>query len=454
MPQHLPPVVFALSLTLVAVALGGLCGRATAGRAWHSRAAVVALAALLWALMTRPPLLYVGGGDLLWLWGAFALSVAAGRRATTLRWKPLLASVVFGAVLLELGARVAVPPRRDWGSYGAPQFVVDLGQRDSVCLHLMDAWRLGEAGRSTPEMERAAREGRPVVVHVGDSMVEGLGVPAEQRFVSQIGQAHPAQEHAVMARPGAGPDTHLIVVDRVVTRMRPRPALVVLYLFPGNDVHDIDVPRLCCDGLPPLRWEGDRPVERFGSARWRLSRRQVIGQSPAPWFLRALGPSSHAAAAMLEAWDGMMRAANDRGLVEMNPAEVARLPEAERWRRMERIVAAIRGRLAAQGVPALAVVIPYRLTLEQSVGNAARGLNAIFPTYAEGSAAHARFVEILTRAGFDTVDAFPVMQEMARANTPGLYARAYPNDWHFGPEGHRRLAAWLDPQIQARLRRP
>jgi hypothetical protein len=112
MPQHLPPVVFALSLTLVAGALGGLCGRATAGRAWHSRAAVVALAALLWALMTRPPLLYVGGGDLLWLWGAFALSVAAGRRATTLRWKPLLASVVFGALLLELGARVAVPPRR------------------------------------------------------------------------------------------------------------------------------------------------------------------------------------------------------------------------------------------------------------------------------------------------------------------------------------------------------
>jgi hypothetical protein len=46
------------------------------------------------------------------------------------------------------------------------------------------------------------------------------------------------------------------------------------------------------------------------------------------------------------------------------------------------------------------------------------------------------------------------MQEMARANAPGLYARAYPNDWHFGPEGHRRLAAWLDPQIQARLRRP
>lgn len=344
--------------------------------------------------------------DAVWVAGGLAAGALVSSWMPALRARALLlggllggaalAEVVGRGLLPEVGrAPVTVRPWMRVGTMFPNGLGGTLGDEAAACA-------LAFAEPADPERP-------PAVLHLGDSIVHGSGVRPEEAVVAQLGRNEPAVHHRVAATPGVGPDVLLLALRRQLQR-GPWDQ-VVLYLFPGNDVAEVDWPYACCPGGPlldaSLGARCEAPTHPSSIELWLQS-------SPPPLPIRVGGEVSRVLAHVDARWSGW----RGRQVHGFTPSTI----EAGQ-RRVVAIAIAMTAEVRAAGAVPTVVVLPD--PRPDPRGNLT-----------------ADVVASLTRAGVDPVD--------ARA----WLASAGPEDFvdpiHLSPAGHARLAAWLGPELTRR----
>ncbi len=419
-------VFLGLVMLAAPVTLGALVGLA-AGRVgrvtWRRTLGAVAVVAPLEA-----GVLFASLGDAPWdalLAGSLgALGAAVGvaaRRVPTARTAALIAlTVALSGLALEVLVRALLeeplapaPPRFD------P--LVDQGR-----YALFPG-----TGASPVEGDLAAAGAHPVVLHVGDSMVDPALFPREQTLVGRLARLDPARAHVNLGVPGAAPDLEWLVTRRWLARTREvtgrPPALVVLYPFLMNDIGELGKRFAICGAAPLARLVGSAPVEGCPEpSEQTLSTKLLV--SPPPSAVVRLATGSAVARHVLAALDGARwRAMADDGAFGRT--------EAERWASAERFYEALWRDLRDAGVPLVMVNMPYLPDL-------VNGLVADSPIGRHG----ARLAALARRLGVPLLDAAPPLRAAVEAS--GLRAvfpfdRGAAPDFHPGPVGHWALARWL-----------
>lgn len=443
-----------LLLISVPVVLGGLTGvllRRFLGRRLTTGASAVACL-LLPVVVTlivclRGAVIGIGIWDLVLEASFFGVGVlATSHRALSGRRQRMLSAggLLAGLLLLEVGSRLLLPAPPSFPIEGGPHlWLSDALKADSntlpwdarskeIACHVVygDAYRgLLEVQRdprmSLPELYSAPETASRPVLHLGDSMVFGFGVRPEETFVAALAQAEPQVTHINAGIPGLAPDAYLAVLQAWSQRIRP--ALTVMYLFEGNDVHDLDSPFPCCGWQPLLKYDGDRASLRCSKPTSvdpaRAGSTWLRYNSPPPFLVRAMVGHSKAAAFIGAALAGA------GGANSLTSDETQEL----RLQHLVAIARTARDELRAQAVPLLVVVLPTRAWVET------------------GEADHPapELVRMLSAAGVAVVDASPVVLDAA-ARGERLFLGDQ-NDCHFNPAGHNLMARWLHDQISARL---
>ena len=438
------PLLIALGLLVVPVAVGYGAGRA-ACRVRARRfggvlvAAAIVMATSLGALLLcswRPVL---GFWDALVEGGLVGVGVLLGghqwfarRRDTVL----VLISFAVSLLLFEAGVRRFLEVQPRFSVSDDPSLLLanallvnattqgwDTGSNEVVCSAIYGPAyerklnRASDAALTLPQRFAPRADKRRRVLHVGDSMVYGLGVPPSERFTTLLEQLEPDTEHINAALPGTAPDSYFAVVH--AWEQQPID-LVVMYLYSGNDYAGLDSPSPCCNFEPILKFDGGRAVLRCPAAipfdldNVRLDVLRLI--SPPPYLLRALIPGSHGAAALAAAL--VTRKVDG----SMTPAMQETLDE---------IIASAAAELRSRGVPLVVVTLADRSWVEHA--NAS-------PEIAD------RMLESARRADVPALDARPVFRAAAERGA-ALYLV---NDGHFNPAGHALMARWLSDTLPRR----
>lgn len=447
----------ALLVLLGALTLGWLVGWGQARilarwvrPAWVS--GVVALALLIEVLHLNVAWTVVG------LWDAAGVGLLAlggvllgGAHATgRLQWRGLAVSALaalLGLGLAEAGARLAgITP--DVDRQDVRGLWLDPALRDHADTRYgeeTDHWHrracrlLFSGGSAEPGDAGAPGDGTRVttVAHLGDSMTWGLGVAVRSRFTSLLNREGGVR-HVNLASPATGPDYHVAVAQRRLAEFRPE--LVVLHLFAGNDLEEIDAPYGCCHG-GPLFTEEPVPKLRCTAASWRSTDRGRVvwlaTRSPAPWPLRAsaswlaLGAAGERAFLRLSSRIG--------GGVE---GRWRQNTDGERlWRRMD----ALMGRLAqitdAGGLAVLLVVHPARTDLLAPASE--REQRREFAR---------RVMAMAEQRGWGSFDLQPTLEAMLREAGPERwFLDQAPDDPHYTQAAHARVAVALGQRISVAL---
>ena len=374
-------------------------------------AAVLALASVVdagaWDLVL--PGLLAGAG--LW-WGSRPERPArrTGGAVRTLASAALVVAVVEGGARLVPAASTGFPPPEAaaWRLSSLPQ-----GQ----------ACRLVGPSFEALTDERLARvdASRPLVLHLGDSMVEGAGVPPEHAFPARLGEIDATYAHVNGGLWGTGPDAYLVGLQRWLSRIHP--TLVLVHVFLANDVQDLDAPQPCCHDRPLLTYGADGAVPGCDldgpQARpWRP------GGSPPPYALRVLTEVSAAARLACLA-------------IAAPSAGAGRDDDELRWRHLAAVLHGLRRQADGAGVPLGVVVVPERLELERVAGN-----EIVAP------ARRARFVALAREAGLAVLDpSADFVREARERGVLRLFVQGSGRDVHLSAEGHDVYARWLRERI-------
>lgn len=196
-PHHAGHAGALAALTVIAPMLIGLGIGRVARSLLGPRPAVVARVALtivpvIAAALSLPAFARAGSWDVLaagLLVGGSALAGSSRSRARDLARRLALAVVATALALgaVELVARRLPAPRAVFPSPDAARLLFDETPGIEACAPFYPA--------STPgpllDRTRAIRAGLPTVIHLGDSMVEGVGVAPEQTFVARLGALRP-----------------------------------------------------------------------------------------------------------------------------------------------------------------------------------------------------------------------------------------------------------------------
>ena len=385
----------------------------------------------------------VGFWDLLGLAGGFAagavlvMALPEGRvrRGVT----GVLGGTLVGIALVEIVARVVLPAPQAVPSPRQARWSVPMTNRDAPC-NLMYA--------SAHEVEQQLSEGRPdrpAVLHIGDSLVAGVGVRREETFVADLGVAQPGVRHVNLGAAGAGPEAYLVTLNRW-TAARPG-RLAVVYVFTGNDLEDLGAPSLCCEGGPLLRSVAGRLEPRCPSPRWSIPPMMHAVTSPPPFALRALAGSLRVADALMRLTVWAQQSFGRRGLGSL--ARGRPPTQGGEWEQLTPVLRALHATAAARRTPLLVVVLPSRATLERSLGRTPEGKD-YWGDLPRGREAQQRVVDLSRAAGIDTLDAWDPVRAAFEREGPPLFAREYPGDVHFSALGHRVFTAWLRSALEAR----
>lgn len=278
------------------------------------------------------------------------------------------------------------------------------------------------------DRELAARrtnvDGGPGVLHVGDSVVAGLGVPLDRSFVADLDRMDPDRWHVQFAVPGTSVDISLQIA-RAWLDARPWDE-VVQYVLLVNDLHELDLALPCCDDGPALTADlapscpTPAPV---GPIRWSL------GRSRPPFPLAVAAHGSALAAQVYKAW--WMLSLEGRHLLLADPTQAA---DQARIDRIAAIEATFVTEVRAHGAAPAVVVLPVHPRMVQL-------------TEGEMDWRHDRLVAALDARGVPYVDAYDWALRLASAGVD--LDPLYHGDVHFSVEGNERFAAWLGPRLAA-----
>lgn len=158
----------------------------------------------------------------------------------------------------------------------------------------------------------AARDARPLVLIVGDSIVFGWGVEEDESCTGRLRRAHPEWDVRGAGLSGTAPDQQLLLLRRLAQRLRPDVVVCVsslndAYEAHGDVAYGLRKPRfVLVDGRPDLvSLPGPEPWLHAHSLLWRaltklVWRWEFSRQQPTedwPLVVALYG-------AMLEVWDG------------------------------------------------------------------------------------------------------------------------------------------------------
>ncbi len=323
------------------------------------------------------------------------------------------AGVLVGVFLLELVARglLALPPATD-----APRHGAILMPRNSfdACSLLVSGVRIAESE------ERLARTGEVAVLHVGDSMVFGQSVEPAQAFPALLDARADGMAHLNAGVIGVSIDYELLYLRQWLERIPVR--FVVLYLFSGNDLMEIDQNMPCCSSGPLLRYEDGRVLPRCPELQAEQGILTRVRHAPLPYALRAATRSSSLARYLTALF-------NSRGSSSTTSGDKAA--------RFREILQAVRDELDGRQIPLRVVVLPLR-----------QALSSPNPHETDAYRDHRLMLEQCASLGIPAYDAWALFERLGReATTDRLFANQMENDVHLSPEGHRRLAEWLLGEI-------
>lgn len=442
-------VLLACALLLAPVLAGLLTAAALRAvvsirrRAPWTAALVIVPVALSLAAITRTDnfsfwdFLFVGLGF------AAGAVVAMGRPDGRVLTRSLQTSGRLGVGLLiaELLARLVLPSPGSVPPPRAARLVMPVNNRDPSCSLIFPT------ANAMQRHLRAGGRARPAVLHIGDSLVAGVGVPQSLSFVSALGDAQPDIQHVNLGAAGAGPDVYLLALRRWGGVVRPR--MTVVYLFAGNDMADLNAHYLCCPAGGLLVDQGGRSSPRCASPEWRIPVRMHLASSPPPFVLRALAQPSRIAGHLLRAVIRLQQDALRLGLgnIPSGCEPASRFP---RWSILDQRVHEIAAAARELNSRLLVVVIPSRTTLEKTLGLPALA-NDYWVEGPRGVEGHRRIVETVRAAGIDVLDGWDVVRAaIQQEGVERVFAHEYPGDVHFGRVGHQRFAAWLLEALRAR----
>jgi hypothetical protein len=270
---------------------------------------------------------------------------------------------------------------------------------------------------------------RAYIAHLGDSMIEGAGVPRELVATTALEQLLPSYGEANLGMAGTGPDIQYVELFRWLDEAAHQPVLVVQHFFTGNDIEDIDQDRQFCRDGAVLEYESGGPVPCRHLA-WHWSLHGVLSRARAPYVLRGAAAFSVAARHAMTAFALIARDSRELPSGSIDPVH-----DDVRWNHIEQILRAERDELQRRGIACSVAILPYRPALEGPE-----------PEKSVAWQVRVRMLGLLNRLNIPALDAWPVFAEAARTSGPGALFLAAP-DVHFSAEGHRVYARWLAGQL-------
>lgn len=426
------PWVLGLGLFLGPLLLGIGCGIALRRLRWRrygqllAPATAMVLATLLVASVPAVSAWDIVSLALLLIAGMALAAAGVDARAGLV----LTISSVLGLAALEWAVRRWLPPPPEFPAPAEASFILAPGTWDIGCGPLFgaDVDQAIAALRSPPRPPIRTRG--PLVVHLGDSMTFGHGVTGEAAFPTLLDERHPEVAHANYGVSAVGTDYEYLLLQRILSAHAP--AFVVLHVFLGNDIYEIDRPYECCASGPLLDYQVDGPVPRCSSARPGIALARYLGRSPPPYPLRVATGWSAAARHVAAAFSQITVS------LDLPPnfikSEVAGSEQG--WAHFAQILAAMRDQLAARDIGFVVDLIPNRAALEVAAGGGAP------------PAARSRAAAIAASLGVATIDPWDLLTEAVRRGGSRRYFLGE-HDVHFTLEGHRLMADWLDSQLPA-----
>jgi hypothetical protein len=337
--------------------------------------------------------------------------------ATRLRWFTagiLTVCLFVGAASLETLARQLPSPPQSRGPVSGPALYP---MRDARCATLFETGTV-PARPQVPGVRR--------VIHLGDSLVFGEGVPEAANFVSLLKRARRNEEHLNYGLSNTGPDFYLARLRREAVGLNADD--VIVYLFLGNDAWDIDGSYLCCADGPLLGAIEDGLPSNCPRPTWRHSLRYRLAVEPAPYLVRLLATRSEAAnrlEAILERTArGLAWTTNE---LAGTPAQQARLGA---------ILVALRDQVKSMHARLTLVLLPPRWSL-------------VHPKPDDPfQALHRLVVKDANDAGIRTFDAWDLVQSALTGDpNEDWFVGTNDRDPHFGLAGHRLMAQWLSSTV-------
>jgi len=428
-PVRIRPLASAAAALGLPVLVGAIVARRLRATGWKMRLGAVSGFVVAFGAAVR--VVEPGAWDVLLtvvlgLSGAAAAAARFDRRdaAAFLVASVVAVSCVEGAVRRWLAPLDEIAPAADTGA--APG-----GARADVgCSVLFDAPDVDAKMRELHASPRPpVPKAGPIVAHVGDSMTFGYGVDERHAFPALLNSRDENAVHVNYGVWAVGTDFEYLLVQRIVAVNRP--ALVVLHVYAGNDIYDIDRPYECCDGGPLLHYAADGVRPACPTARWRTTWRARLARAPLPHPVRALLPWSQTArhAAVLFA----------RAAIALDPPPhfVSGEGEAteEGWDHFTRIVRTLRDALRDADVRFMLTIIPSRASLTASPPESS-------PSYRTGI----RIARIAAELGVPTRNAWEAFRRAVERDGDARYFLGA-HDIHFNAEGHRLFADWLATQL-------
>jgi lysophospholipase L1-like esterase len=256
------------------------------------------------------------------------------------------------------------------------------------------------------------------VLHLGDSIAFGFGLPRNQTFTAALERLEPGVQHINAAIPGTAPDAYLAVLPRWLTSTDID--VVVMHVYEGNDLDGLDSRYPCCGWQPLLTYENRAATLRcahgtdpdFGRAGWAWLR----DHNPPPYLLRAAVDTSAAAAHLAAA-------------MAREPYTLADQPLETRLAHLESILRGVADAVAARRIRFVLDVVPARSWLEDG-----RQWQHYGP----------QIIDVARRLDIATLDGSEVFRDAAARGQHLFFENG---DIHFNAAGHLLWARWLHDQL-------
>lgn len=423
------PLALALALIALPLLAGGFLGR----RLRHARGnwpmlAVPTLAVGV-SIVAAARVQSVGTWDVVSVGTWCAAGIVIGASHIDARnWLLSIAAVMIALLTVEVGVRIWFWRTARFPPAHSARFFVSLSQ--SACQLLYDDASpdqiLQHVRNFTDGAPKVSARPGPLVIHLGDSMVDGAGIRPRETFVGLLSGRQPDVVHTNHGTGGVATDFELLLLRRVLAAHQV--SMVVLHVCLNNDIQDLDRPHECCDAGPLLEYVHQTPQARCPVPRLRLTSAARFGRSPPPYPLRVATAWSLTARHLASGFSRMVAQLD-------HPQPASAVDEEQKWRHFELILATMRDNLQRDHIAFVVALMPDRGALEAADPSAVPS----FPT-------RRRVVEIATRLGINTLDAWDAFAAAATREGAARYFLG-DNDIHLSSDGHRLYADWLGQRL-------
>ena len=423
---HARPLAIAVGLVAAPLLAGVMLVRALQRSAWRlprllGIAVALSLTSVGAALLQHLSLWDVVFSGILMISGV----VFGAARAD---WRSILVFAVASASALaglEVAVRRWLPPPPRFPPPEDASFIIKTADWDVGCAVLYGPEgvdRQIQHLRAAPDQR--PRKAGPLVVHLGDSMTFGYGIREKDAFPALLNARDDRVVHANYAVSTVGPDFEYLLLRKVLATHRP--AMVVLHVYLGNDITDIDRPYECCDMGPLLTYLPDGPQPRCPTARWGFTLASRLSRSPPPYPLRVATVWSHAARHAAATLPRLLYSLDQPPSI-INGGDATEAA----WVHFAQILTRMRDDVSADGAVLVVDMLPARDALESKDPDG----TVVYQT-------RRRVAEITAALGIPTLDAWDLFAGAVARDGARKYFLPE-RDIHFTADGHRLVADWL-----------